>query len=98
MARETWTDERLDDLNIRVDEGFKEMREELRGQRKEIREEILYARTDLKKDISGVRSEIGEVRRELGALNRTIHQFTFAMVGTVFLGFCGTIAALFSLT
>ncbi len=36
MAREVWTDERLDDLNKRVDEGFKENREEFRAVRGEI--------------------------------------------------------------
>lgn len=36
MAREVWTDERLDDLNKRVDEGFKENREEFRAVRSEI--------------------------------------------------------------
>ena len=29
-AREAWTDERLDDLNKKVDDGFRELREELR--------------------------------------------------------------------
>jgi hypothetical protein len=73
--REAWTDERLDDLNARVDRGFEEMRTEFRA----------------------VRSEMADVRAEIGALNRTIHQFLFAVVGTIFLGFMGTIAALFSL-
>jgi hypothetical protein len=68
MAREAWTDERLDDLNKKVDDGFKEMREEFRA-----------------------------VHAELGALNRTIHQFMFAVVGTIFLGFMGTIAALITI-
>lgn len=36
MAREAWTDERLDDLNHRVDEGFKEMREEFGAVRGEL--------------------------------------------------------------
>jgi len=43
MARESWTDERLDDLNGRVgslerrmDEGFREMREEFRTLRAEM--------------------------------------------------------------
>jgi hypothetical protein len=34
--REAWTDERLDDLNHRVDEGFGEMREEFRAVRGEM--------------------------------------------------------------
>jgi hypothetical protein len=43
MAREAWTDERLDDLNTRVESidrrmeaGFKEMREEFRAVRMEM--------------------------------------------------------------
>lgn len=36
MARETWTDERLDDLNARVDRGF----EEVKGEIKDLRAEM----------------------------------------------------------
>lgn len=68
MAREVWTDERLDDLNKKVDEGFKEMRREFKA-----------------------------VRGEIGALNRTIIQFAWGVVGTIFIGFMGTIAALITL-
>jgi hypothetical protein len=35
-VREAWTDDRLDDLNHRVDEGFREMREEFRAVRGEM--------------------------------------------------------------
>lgn len=35
-VREAWTDERLDDLNHRVDEGFGEMRAEFRAVRGEM--------------------------------------------------------------
>jgi hypothetical protein len=43
MAKEAWTDERLDDLKGSVDTGFGEMREEfraVRGEMGEIRAEI----------------------------------------------------------
>lgn len=36
MAREKWTDERLDDLNVRVDKGFDEVKGEIRALRKEM--------------------------------------------------------------
>ena len=58
MARETWTDERLDDLNKKVDEGFKDMREEFRG-----------------------------IRNELSRL-------TYGLIGTMLVGFLGTITAI----
>ncbi|HEX6206580.1 MAG TPA: hypothetical protein VFZ29_12310 [Solirubrobacterales bacterium] len=38
MARETWTDERLDDLNARVERGFDEVKGEIREVRGEVRE------------------------------------------------------------
>ena len=79
MAREAWTDERLDDLNKKVDDGFRETRAEMR------------------EEIRGVRGEMAEIRSELGALNRTIHQFLFAVVGTIFLEAMGTIAALITI-
>jgi hypothetical protein len=86
MARELWTDERLDDLNKKVDDGFGEMREEFRA----VRTDVQAVRTEMKE-------ELREIRGEIGALNRTVIQFAFAMVGTLFLGFMGTIAALVTL-
>jgi hypothetical protein len=38
MARETWTDERLDDLKDRVEKGFDEVKGEVREVRGEMRE------------------------------------------------------------
>ncbi len=35
-VRDAWTDERLDDLNHRVDDGFREMRTEFRAVRGEM--------------------------------------------------------------
>lgn len=34
--RESWNDDRLDDLNHKVEEGFKDMREEFRALRSEM--------------------------------------------------------------
>jgi chromosome segregation ATPase len=104
MAREAWTDERLDDLkgsvdrlDQRVESGFAEMREEIRAGRAEMREELKAGRAETREEIDGVRGDIREIRAEMGALNRTIHQFMFVIVGTIFLGFMGTIAALATL-
>ena len=79
MAREAWTDDRLDDLNRRVDGGFKDMRAEMR------------------EEFRGIRSEIAELRTEIGAFNRTVIQFAWGVVGTMFLGSMGTIAALITI-
>ena len=52
---------------------------------------------EMRTEFRALRSEMTEIRSELGALNRTIHQFLFAVVGTIFLGFMGTIAALITI-
>jgi uncharacterized protein YPO0396 len=83
MARDQWTDQRLDDLNTRVESidrrmetGFAEMREEFRAVRGEMQ------------------SEFQAVRNELGAVNRNLIQLTWGLIGTMLVGFLGTIAAL----
>lgn len=99
MAREAWTDERLDDLTKHMDEGLHEVRAELRQQRAEI-----------SSGFESVRGEIGEVREELGelrgeikgqketmdakfdALNRTL-QIGFGLIGAVLTGILGMFAA-----
>jgi hypothetical protein len=53
-VRDAWTDDRLDDLNHRVDEGFKEMRAEFRAVRLESRTEF-----------TGVRGEIAALHRTI---------------------------------
>jgi 16S rRNA C1402 N4-methylase RsmH len=45
--REKWTDERLDDLNHRVDEGFKEAHREFQALRLEIRTEFRGLRSEM---------------------------------------------------
>jgi hypothetical protein len=46
-VRDAWTDDRLDDLNHRVDEGFKEMREEFRAIRLESKTEFAAMRSEM---------------------------------------------------
>jgi hypothetical protein len=80
MAREAWTDERLDDLNQRVDNGFDEMRGEFRAFRAEMK------------------SEFQAVRTEIGAVNRSLMQLTWGLIGAMLIGFLGTIVALITQT
>jgi hypothetical protein len=48
MAREAWTDERLDDLAKRVDNGFEEVKGEIRDLRSEIN--LRFAAVDARFD------------------------------------------------
>lgn len=45
-VRDAWTDARLDDLNHRVDEGFKEVTNEFRALRLEMRTEFAAVRAE----------------------------------------------------
>ena len=46
--RESWTDERLDDLNSKVDRGFERIDAELHALRTETRTEFTAIRTEMK--------------------------------------------------
>ena len=63
-AREAWTDERLDDLNRKVDDGFREMKEEFRAVRGEMKEEFGAVRGEMREEFAVVR---GEMKEEFGA-------------------------------
>jgi len=83
MARESWTDERLDDLNGRIDRldrrmesGFAEMREEFRAMRAEAAEFR------------------AEVQIEFAAQRRATVQLFAGMYATVSVGLLGVIAAI----
>jgi IS1 family transposase len=104
MAREEWTAPDLNQLSAQVDVGFKEMRTEFKAVRGEIKEELQAVRGEIKEETQAVRGEIGQVRAEMvqlrsdmNAFHRSVIQLVWGIVGTVFLGFMGTIAALFSL-
>jgi len=78
-VRDAWTDERLDDLNHRVDVlsqrmdlGFVEVRQEFRA-----------VRTEMK-------GEFGAIRSEMAAMNRTF----MIMFGSMVVGFAVTIATI----
>ncbi len=105
MAREEWTDGRLDDLNKKVDSGFMEMRTEfraLRGEmtgefqavRGEIKTEFQAVRGEMKSEFQAVRGEIQGVRDEVAAMNRNLIQLTWGLIGMMLVGFLGIIATI----
>lgn len=88
-------------MDRRMEAGFAEAREEFRAVRGDIGRECQAVRSAVQEELKAVRGEMNEelrgMRGEIGALNRTVIQFAFAVVGTIFLGFMGTIAALITL-
>ena len=85
MAREAWTDERLDDLNARVESidrrmeaGFKEMREEFRAVRGEMKSEFQAARA--------------EIATQVAMLNQTMYRLFGGMIVTWVVGVVAILA------
>jgi hypothetical protein len=98
--RESWTDERLDDLSKRVDSGFREakaetgtgfasVRVEISGVREDMRTEFASVRTE----IVGVREEIGGVRSEIASLQRTLLIGFSGMIASVIGGIAAAVVA-----
>jgi hypothetical protein len=84
MAREAWTDHRLDDLNTRVESvdrrmeaGFKEMREEFRAVRAEMKGESQAIRGEMATGFSAVRAEMAA---QAEMLNRTMYRLFGGML------------------
>lgn len=74
MVREAWTDERLDDLKEHMDEGFREVRADLRQQREEMaQQKHMDARFD---------DQRNHVDTSFAALMRTI-QIGFSVIGVL---------------
>ena len=99
MARETWTDERLDDLTRHMDENFQELRVDLRQQREASAAEF----TSLRKEFAEVREALGEQRAEtkgqiakidarLDGLTRTMQIWCWLIVSFL-VGLMGMFAA-----
>lgn len=65
--RESWTDERLDDLKGHMDDGFREVRGEI---------------GELRSEVGQVREGLGEVRAEIKGISRTL-QIGFGIIGSV---------------
>jgi hypothetical protein len=92
MVRETWTDERLDDLkgemNVRfdqVDQRFDRVEAEIKGGRGELKGEIKELGHEIKGEIKELRDDIKSMQRLM------IHGFigvcTLMLTGFGFIGF-----------
>jgi hypothetical protein len=81
-ARETWTDERLDDLSRRVDDGFRRVDEDIRALRSEMNARF---------DAQDVR--LTAVDGRFDSLQRTMIQVGGGLIATMIVGFISLFAA-----
>lgn len=62
MQRAAWTDERLDDMSVRMDSGFDRLDRDIRDLRNEMGGEFRAVRGEMRTEFATVRGEIGELR------------------------------------
>lgn len=74
--RDRWTDERLDDLNAKVDRGFDRIETELRSQRAE----ISGLRTEMNARFEKVDDRFDAINARFDSLNRTLLAAAVAVV------------------
>jgi archaellum component FlaC len=83
-VREKWTDERLDDMNDRMGEGFDRLDKDIR----EVRSEI----AGLRGGVNGLRSEMNS---RFEAMHRSMHRLIIqvggGLFGTMTIGFLGLV-------
>jgi tetrahydromethanopterin S-methyltransferase subunit G len=84
-ARAIWTDERMDDLNHKVDKLDAEMRSEFRAVRSEMASEFQAVRSEMK-------SEFQVVHSRLDGIQRTMLTMTVSLAGTMVVGFASILA------
>jgi hypothetical protein len=72
MPRESWTDERLDDLTKRIDVGFADTKAQVADTKAEMR--AGFGRID---------GEIKELRREMNAMNRNMFAGFIAILAAI---------------
>lgn len=108
MARDNWTDQRLDDLNTRVESidrrmeaGFTEMREELRALRGETKGESQANRGEMRAEARAIRGEMktefqairGEMKTEFQAVRSEMAAMGAMLNQTIYRLFGGMLVA-----
>jgi phage host-nuclease inhibitor protein Gam len=96
MRSTEWTDNRLDDLNGKVDHLRTEMKSEIKDLRSDFNGKIDDLRTEMKSEIKGLRSDIWGLRAEttsrFDSFQRTMILLFGGMTATLAAGFLGLIA------
>jgi tetrahydromethanopterin S-methyltransferase subunit G len=101
--RESWTDDRLDRLNGKVDALRVEMRTEFKAIRGETRSDFKEVRGEMREEFAAVRGEMRAgfdkidsrfetIEGRFDALQRTLLQIAGGTIATLIAGFAGIIA------
>ncbi len=90
--RESWTDDRLDDLNGKVDAFRLETRTEFAAVRAEVKEEFAAVRAEMKAEFAAVRAEM---RQGFAKIDSRFESMDQRLLDTyrMMMGFCGLMLA-----
>jgi hypothetical protein len=109
MAREIWTDQRLDDLNERIasierrmEAGFAEIRAEFQSVREKMDAGFHEGRMTIEAGFKEAQAESVSIRQDMAnqfaSQNRMAIQLAGGMFATMVVGFLGTIATIITQT
>jgi hypothetical protein len=80
MAREAWTDERLDELNVRMENGFDEVKGETRDLRSETKEEFRELRAEMNSRFNSVEGRFNSVEGRFNSIDARFDSLQRTMV------------------
>ncbi|HYH54783.1 MAG TPA: hypothetical protein VD761_11705 [Solirubrobacterales bacterium] len=83
MAREAWTDERLDDLNAKVDKGFDEVKGEVSSLRAETKAEFRELRGEMNTRFNSLEGRFNSIDTRFDPLQRTMVLGFVSMSATI---------------
>jgi tetrahydromethanopterin S-methyltransferase subunit G len=87
MVRETWTDERLDDLSKKVDDGFADVKTEMREGFAKVDRRFSETKAETTERFDRLETR---VEKDFGELNQRFDRMQFTLIGSA----AGIIAAL----
>ena len=90
--RESWTDERLDDLNHKVDAGFDRLDADIRGLRVEARTEFVALRGEMKAGFDRVDERFERMEHRLDERFESLHRLLIQFTGALLAALIGLIA------
>jgi hypothetical protein len=100
--RDKWTDERLDDMNAVMADGFNRTDADLRALRSDTTSEFAAVRSEMRSEFAAVRSEMksefaasrSEMNSRFEATQRLIVQVGAGMFGTMVIGFVSLVVTI----
>jgi hypothetical protein len=94
VKRSAWTDERLDDKMGGIDSTFEMLRDEMQGFRTEMRDDMRGLREEMQGLRSDLSAEMRDLRSDFTALQTTLVQIGFGLVGVLLAAMVALVVAL----